>query len=89
MKIDSTEELETNLIGVTDEVLAVNFIGAVFVWGPENLLQFGAGIIVPLTALGLFIGLRTRSVKLNKEASGEFHASESEAVLTTHNGDDG
>jgi uncharacterized membrane protein YqhA len=38
LKIDSTEELETNLIGVIAVVLAVNFMGAVFVGGKENLL---------------------------------------------------
>ena len=67
LKIDSTEELETNLIGVTVVVLAVNFMGAVFVGGTENLLQYGAGIALPIAALGLFVGLRAWSVKLNKE----------------------
>ena len=69
LKIDSTEELETNLIGVTVVVLAVNFMGAVFVGGSENLLQFGAGIALPIAALGLFIGLRAWSTKLSKETS--------------------
>jgi len=69
LKIDSTEELETNLIGVTVVVLAVNFMGAVFVRGTENLLQYGAGIALPIAALGLFVGLRAWSVKLNKETS--------------------
>ena len=43
LKIESTEELETNLIGVTVVVLAVNFMGAIFAGGTENLLQYGAG----------------------------------------------
>lgn len=68
LKIDSTEELETNLIGVTVVVLAVNFMGAVFARNTENLLQYGAGIALPIAALGLFVGLRAWSVKLNKEA---------------------
>jgi hypothetical protein len=55
LKIDSTEELETNLIGVTVVVLAVNFMGAVFVGGTDNLLRYGAGIDLPIAALGLFI----------------------------------
>ena len=71
LKIDSTEELETNLIGVTVVVLAVNFMGAVLVRGTENLLQYGAGIALPIAALGLFVGLRAWSVKLNKEVSSE------------------
>lgn len=69
LRIDSTEELETNLIGVTVVVLAVNFMGAVFVGSTENLLQYGAGIALPIASLGLFIGLRAWSVKLNKEAT--------------------
>lgn len=69
LKIDSTEELETNLIGVTVVVLAVNFMGAVFLGDRENLLQLGAGIALPIAALGLFVGLRAWSTKLNKESS--------------------
>lgn len=69
LKIDSTEELETNLIGVTVVVLAVNFMGAVFIGRAENLLQYGAGIALPIAALGLFIGLRAWSTKLTKETS--------------------
>lgn len=67
LKIDSTEELETNLIGVTIVVLAVNFMGAILVGPIDNLLQYGAGIALPIAALGLFVGLRAWSVKLSKE----------------------
>ncbi len=67
LKIDSTEELETNLIGVTVVVLAVNFMGAVFVGGKEDLLEFGVGIALPIAALGVFLGLRAWATKLNKE----------------------
>jgi uncharacterized membrane protein YqhA len=73
LKIDSTEELETNLIGVTVVVLAVNFMGAVFVGGQENLLEFGAGIALPIAALGIFLGLRAWSAKLSKESSEDKH----------------
>lgn len=69
LKIDSVEELETDLIGVTVVVLAVNFMGAVFAGKTENLLSFGAGIALPIAALGLFVGLRawaTRSGKSEK-----------------------
>ena len=68
LKIDSTEELETNLIGVTVVVLAVNFMGAVFIDCKENFLEFGAGIGLVIGALALFVGLRSWSVKVNKEA---------------------
>ena len=68
LRIDSTEELETSLIGVTVVVLAVNFMGAVFVGPHQYLLEYGAGIPLPIAALGLFVGLRAWSGKLNKEA---------------------
>jgi uncharacterized membrane protein YqhA len=71
LKIDSTEELETNLIGVTVVVLAVNFMGAVFVGEREFLLPYGAGIALPIAALGLFIGLRAWSLKPGKETAAE------------------
>lgn len=67
LKIDSTEELETNLIGVTVVVLAVNFMGAIFADGTENLLEYGAGIALPIAALGAFIGLRAWSAKNIRE----------------------
>jgi len=68
LQIDSTEELETNLIGVTVVVLAVNFMGAVLVRGSDNLIQYGAGIALPIAALGLFVGMRAWSTKISKES---------------------
>lgn len=68
LKIDSTEELETNLIGVTVVVLAVNFMGEVLTKS-ENLLNYGAGVALPIAALGLFVGLRAWSAKLEKDAT--------------------
>ena len=65
LKIESTEELETNLIGVTVVVLAVNFMGAVLT-KTENLLDYGAGVALPIAALGLFVGLRAWSIKLGR-----------------------
>jgi uncharacterized membrane protein YqhA len=70
-KIDSTEELETNLIGVTVVVLAVNFVGAVFVGETEHLLTYGAGIALPIAAPGLFVGLRAWSLKQSTQAAAE------------------
>jgi len=67
LKIESTEELETNLIGVTVVVLAVNFMGAVLT-RTDNLLQYGAGVALPIAALGLFVGLRAWSIKIGKIA---------------------
>lgn len=68
LKIDNTEELETNLIGVTVVVLAVNFMGAVFAGGTENLLQYGVAIALPIAALGVFVAMRSWSVKITKES---------------------
>lgn len=67
LKIDSTEELETNLIGVTVVVLAVNFMGVVFTQDARYLLEYGAGIALPIAALALFVGLRTWSTNLAKK----------------------
>ena len=71
LQIDTTEELETNLIGVTVVVLAVNFMGAVLVRGTEDLFHYGAGIALPIAALGLFIGMRAWSAKTSKESASE------------------
>lgn len=71
LKIESTEELETNLIGVTVVVLAVNFMGAMFAGETANLLPYGAGIALPIAALGLFVGLRAWSLKINRISNSE------------------
>jgi uncharacterized membrane protein YqhA len=71
LRIDSTEELETNLIGVTVVVLAVNFMGLVYTGDAENLLRIGVGISLPIAALALFVGLRTWSVTLAKSGDRE------------------
>ena len=73
LKVESTEELETNLIGVTVVVLAVNFMGATFVGETNSLLQYGAGIALPIAALALFVGLRAWSIRIGRE-SGESDA---------------
>ncbi len=61
LRIESTEELETNLIGVTVVVLAVHFMAVVFTLDPAELMSYGIGIAFPIAALSLFIGLRTWS----------------------------
>ena len=58
LKIENTEDLETSLIGVTVVVLAVNFLSVVFGGNSDDLLEQGAGIALPIAALGMFIGLR-------------------------------
>jgi len=71
LRIDSTEELETNLIGVTVVVLAVNFMGIAFTGDSGRLLEYGAGIALPIAALALFVGLRTWSTNLVKKSEFE------------------
>lgn len=71
LQIDSTEELETNLIGVTVVVLAVQFMGVVFTLDPEELMNYGIGIAFPIAALSLFIGLRTWSSSKAKKSERE------------------
>jgi len=71
LRIDSTEELETNLIGVTVVVLAVNFMGIAFTGDASHLLEYGAGIALPIAALALFVGMRTWSTNLAKKSEFE------------------
>jgi uncharacterized membrane protein YqhA len=63
LKVDSTEELEMNLIGVTVVVLAVNFLTVVYTRDASFLLEYGAGIALPIAALALFVGLRAWSTR--------------------------
>ena len=68
LRIDSTEDLETNLIGVVVVVLAINFIGLVFTQDPSDLQQYGVAIALAIAALSLYIGLRTWSTSLTKKS---------------------
>jgi uncharacterized membrane protein YqhA len=74
MKTESSEDLETNLIGVTVVVLAIEFLGAVFSGVQPNLLEYGAGIALPIAALALFLGLKHR--RQTKETVGSAKQSE-------------
>ncbi len=69
LSINSTEELETNLVGVIVVVLAINFLGFVFTGDAQALLQYGAGIALPIAALGLFVGLRTWATNVTKKSN--------------------
>ena len=51
---------------LTVVVLAVNFMGVVFTGDPTILLEYGAGIALPIAALALFVGLRTWSTHLTR-----------------------
>jgi uncharacterized membrane protein YqhA len=86
LRIKDTEELETNLIGVTVVVLAVNFMGATFTDGTENLLTYGAGIALPIMALGIFVGLRAWAARLGHE---HHHAEEGRPDATANDSSSG
>jgi uncharacterized membrane protein YqhA len=77
LKTESAEDLETNLIGVTVVVLAIEFLGVVFGGEQVNLLQYGAGIALPIAALALFLGAR-RLPPQRHEARSELRESRSE-----------
>lgn len=77
LKIHNTEELENNLIGVTVVVLAVNFLAVVFTGENVDFISQGAGIAMPIAALGFFIGLRSwanREVRQEESKSIPDHA---------------
>lgn len=81
LKIHNTEELETSLIGVTVVVLAVNFLSVVFTGENVDLIAQGAGIALPIAALGMFIGFRAwasrqEHERLESDASNEHADSE-------------
>jgi uncharacterized membrane protein YqhA len=80
LKVESPDELETNLIGVTVVVLAVNFMGESFATEADHILQYGAGIALPIAALGLFIALRAWAAKNTESA----HTSTGDRVSETH-----
>jgi uncharacterized membrane protein YqhA len=67
LKIENTDELETSLVGVTVVVLAVNFLGVVFAGEGSELLLQGAGIALPIAALGVFLALRAWAARMDSE----------------------
>ena len=68
LKVENTEDLETNLIGVTVVVLAVNFLGVVFTGENTDMVAQGAGIALPISALGLFIAARAWAARQERES---------------------
>jgi uncharacterized membrane protein YqhA len=68
LKIHSTDELETSLIGVTVVVLAVNFLNVVFTGQNVDLVAQGTGIALPIGALALFLAARAWSARQERES---------------------
>ncbi len=71
LQVHNTEELETNLIGVAAVVLAINFMGLSFNKNGDYLLRYGAGIALPIAALGLFMGMRAWARKMEQDSGCE------------------
>ncbi len=65
LRVTSTEQLETNLIGVTVVVLAVNFMGAVFAGATRDILTLGVGMGAIILSLAVFLGMRSWADKRN------------------------
>lgn len=70
LKINSIEELELNLVGLTVVVLAVNFLSVIFEGQETNLAVYGIGYALPIAALAYFMKIRS-----------EMRGSESEHML--------
>ena len=68
LRINNTEELETNLIGVTVVVLAINFMSISFNKNGDFLVRYGIGIAFPIAALGLFLGMRAWARKMEDDS---------------------
>jgi uncharacterized membrane protein YqhA len=68
LRITNTEELETNLIGVTVVVLAINFMALSFNKNGDYLVRYGVGIALPIAALGLFLGMRAWAKKMDRDS---------------------
>ena len=79
LKIDSTDELETALVGVTVVVLAVNFLAQVFTGPNVDILTQGAGIALPIAALGVFIGFRAWATRQERESRHKTNNSKSDS----------
>ena len=65
------ESWSDRLGGVTVVVLAVNFLSVIFSGAEVNLLNYEAGIALPIAALALFIGLRARSTQIARQIETE------------------
>jgi len=68
LRVSNTEELETNLIGVTVVVLAINFMALSFNTNGDYLVRYGVGIALPIAALGLFLGMRAWAKKMDRDS---------------------
>ena len=81
LRIQNTEELETNLIGVAVVVLAINFMSLSFNKNGDFLMHYGVGIAFPIAALGLFLGMRAWARKMEHDSENQEMALETKIEL--------
>lgn len=67
LKINSIEELELNLVGLTVVVLAVNFLSVIFEEQEINLAAYGVGYALPIVALAYFMKIRSEMRRSESE----------------------
>jgi uncharacterized membrane protein YqhA len=67
VKVNSIEELELNLVGLTVVVLGVNFLSIIFEPQEADLAVYGVGYALPIVALAYFMKVRSHISKSNGE----------------------
>jgi uncharacterized membrane protein YqhA len=65
MKMNSIEDMELSLVGLTIVVLGVNFLSVIFEQREINLAIYGIGYALPIAALSYFMKIRS-NMKNNK-----------------------
>jgi uncharacterized membrane protein YqhA len=80
MRTESAEDLEINLIGVTVVVLAIEFLGVVVSGIEDDLLNYGAGIALPIAALGIFLAAKHIAHRQEHEDKSQVATEESDTT---------
>ena len=83
LKINSIEELELNLVGLTVVVLAVNFLSVIFEGQEINLAVYGVGYALPIAALAYFMKIRSEMRSSESEHTIGIDEALSQASKTT------
>ncbi len=84
LKINSIEELELNLVGLTVVVLAVNFLSVIFEEQEINLAVYGVGYALPIVALAYFMKIRSEMRSSESEHPIAIDEALSQASKATH-----
>ena len=80
--MDSIEDMELSLIGLTIVVLGVNFLSVIFEQQEINLAVYGIGYSLPIIALSYFMKVRSELKNNNKHSMviGEAFSLDSEST---------